>query len=98
MENFRQAQGKVTLFYITMNMHARSGNPTHMVVGAIDGVCTVEDFHKWIEGRDFVLVQEYYRSSEGTVRSGAVKSDDGVDYHCVGPILLNVMYIGKVKL
>jgi len=98
MENFRQSQGKVTLFYITMNMYARSGNPTHMVVGAIKGIHTIEDFHKAIEGRDFIVVEEYYRSSEGPARNSSVRDKDNVDYHGVGPIILNVMYMGKVKL
>lgn len=98
MANFRQAKGQVTLFFITMNMHARSGTPTHMVVGAVDGVNSVEQFCDMIDGRDFILVEEFYRGKNPDPGGETVKDAGGSDYHSVGVILLNVMYIGKVKL
>lgn len=94
MADFRRKTEEVTLFFITMNMHARSGTPTHMIVGSIPGVHTVEDFNAQIDGRDFLLVEEFYR---GTGEGHIVRDKDGVEYHSVGTILLNVMYIGKVK-
>ena len=84
----------MTLFFITMNMHARSGTPTHMIVGALPGVSTVEEFYREIEGKDFLPIEEFYRGNGG---SDCVRDRDGSDYHSVGTILLNVMYIGKVK-
>jgi len=62
MADFRQTKEEVTLFFITMNMHARSGTPTHMIVGALPGVGTIEEFYSKIEGRDFLLIEEFYRS------------------------------------
>lgn len=94
MADFRRKTEEVTLFFITMNMHARSGTPTHMIVGALDGVHTIEDFYAEIEGKDFILVEEFYR---GTGDQPGARDRDGSDYHSVGTILLNVMYIGKVK-
>ena len=94
MADFRQTKEEVTLFFITMNMHARSGTPTHMIVGSLPGVSTVEEFYREIEGKDFLLIEEFYRGNGG---SGCVRDRDGSDYHSVGTILLNVMYIGKVK-
>ena len=78
MADFRQTKEEVTLFFITMNMHARSGTPTHMIVGALPGVGTIEEFYRG-NGPD------------------SIRDRDGSEYHSVGTILLNVMYIGKVK-
>ena len=93
MADFRQTREGVTLFFITMNMHARSGTPTHMIVGALSGVDTVEEFYSEIEGKDFLLIEEFYRGNG----PNSIRDKDGSEYHSVGTILLNVMYIGKVK-
>ena len=93
MADFRQTREGVTLFFITMNIHARSGTPTHMIVGALSGVDTVEEFYSEIEGKDFLLIEEFYRGNG----PNSIRDKDGSEYHSVGTILLNVMYIGKVK-
>lgn len=93
MADFRQTKEEVTLFFITMNMHARSGTPTHMIVGSLPGVGTIEEFYSEIEGKDFLLIEEFYRGNG----PDSIRDRDGSEYHSVGTILLNVMYIGKVK-
>jgi hypothetical protein len=74
------------LFYITMNMQSRSGNPTHQIVGSVDGVDTLEDFLRLIEGNEFIIVDEHYRKPEGG------------GYFSNGRIVINSAHIGKVKL
>lgn len=58
---------------------------THMIMASVKGINTVQEFVAFLEGNDFVTVEEHYR-----------REGDG-DYFSVGPICLNVMYIGKVK-
>lgn len=76
----------MTLFYITMNMQSRSGNPTHQVVASLAGVKTLEEFLEALNGNDFLMVEEFYRKSEGG------------GHYSVGEIVLNTMHIGKVKV
>lgn len=85
MADIRKSESGETLFCITMNMPARSGNMTHMIMAAAPGIKTAEEFAEFLDGKDFVIVEEHYR-----------REGDG-DYFSVGPICLNVMYIGKVK-
>lgn len=64
-----------------------------MIVGSLPGVGTIEEFYSEIEGKDFLLIEEFYRGNG----PDSIRDRDGSEYHSVGTILLNVMYIGKVK-
>lgn len=72
------------LFFITMNMQSRSGNPTHQVICAVPEARTLEDLLGQLDGSDFLLVEEFYKRPEG-------------GFYSVGEIILNTMHIGKVK-
>lgn len=76
----------MTLFYITMNMQSRSGNPTHQIVASVQGVKDIEDFMVVLNSQDFMIVEEFYRKA------------DGSGHYSVGEIILNTMHIGKVKV
>jgi len=72
-------------FLVTMNMPSRKGELVHQVV--CEYPCeTIEDFHNALQECDFVLVEEYYRKAENA------------GFFSVGPLILNTMHIGKVKL
>lgn len=88
----------MTIFFFTMNMHARSGTPTHMVVGTVKGVRTISEMHELLDQSDFITVEEYYRAGETSPKRDTVTSPDGTEYYSVGETIINVMYIGKVKL
>lgn len=76
----------MTLFYITMNMQSRSGNPTHQVVASVADVTDMEGFMAVLNSQDFMIVEEFYRKA------------DGGGHYSVGEIILNTMHIGKVKV
>lgn len=76
----------MTLFYITMNMQSRSGNPTHQIVASVSGVKNIEEFMDALNSQDFMVVEEFYRKP------------DGGGHYSVGEIILNTMHIGKVKV
>jgi hypothetical protein len=85
MAHIRREAGQMTkLFFITMNMQSRSGNPTHQVVCSVDGVQTLEELLSQLDGQDFLLVEEFYKKPEG-------------GFYSMGEIILNTMHIGKIK-
>jgi len=88
----------VTIFFFTMNMHARSGTPTHMVVGTVRGVSTIPELHDLLDKGDFITVEEYYRAGDAPLKRGTIRAPDGTEYYSVGETIINVMYIGKVRL
>jgi len=71
-------------FYITMNMPSRGGNSIHQVIGDHDAE-DLNDFVYTLNESEFILVEEFYRKQDGSLYS-------------VGPIVLNTMHIGKVKV
>ncbi len=72
-------------FLVTLNMPSRKGELVHQVV--CEYPCeTIEDFHAVLQGEDFVLVEEFYRKAENA------------GFFPVGPLILNTMHIGKVKV
>lgn len=72
-------------FSFTMNMQSRSGNPTHQVTGEVDGVDSIEDMLEEMLKSDFILIEEFYRDTEGKPFNK-------------GKIILNTIHIGKVKV
>jgi hypothetical protein len=71
-------------FYITMNMPSRGGSSVHQVIGEHEAE-SLEEFSDLLNDVEFVVVEEFYRKQDGGLYS-------------VGRIVLNTMYIGKVKV
>lgn len=71
-------------FFFTMNMQSRSGNPTHQVIGKVDGVNSLSELFDKMAESDFIIVEEFYKNPEG-------------GYYSRGNTILNTMHIGKVK-
>ena len=70
---------------ITLNMPSRKGELVHQVV--CEYPCeTIEEFHDVLQEYDFILVEEFYRKAESA------------GLFSVGPLILNTMHIGKVKV
>jgi hypothetical protein len=85
MAHLRREEGPVKgLFFITMNMQSRSGNPTHQVVCSVSGATTLSDIMAILDQQDFLLVEEFYKRPDG-------------GFYSVGEIILNTVHIGKVK-
>lgn len=73
---------------ITMNMPARSGVPIHQII--CDHPSTsVDEFAKALGNSDFIVVEEFYRDNS----PGAMKDE----YYSVGRVVINPLYVGKVK-
>lgn len=83
MADFRPEKKEV-MFYITMNMQSRQGNPIHQVACVVPGVKSLDDLHELLKSEDFILVEEYYKKTEG-------------GYYSVGHLIINTQHIGKVK-
>ena len=75
-------------FLITMNMPARSGVPIHQII-AEHPSASVEEFAHELGYNDFIVVEEFYRDANMPLGS------DG--HYSVGRIIINPIYIGKVK-
>lgn len=71
-------------FHFTMNMMSRNGNPTHLIMGSVDDVDTIDDLLERLQCSEFIKVTEFYRGTDGKPFSK-------------GHIILNTMHIGKVK-
>ena len=72
-------------FLVTLNMPSRKGELVHQVV--CEYPCgTLEEFLEVLQEFDFILVEEFYRKPENN------------GFFSVGPMILNTMHIGKVKL
>jgi hypothetical protein len=69
-------------FQITMNMPARNGNSVHQIIGDHPSE-SLEAFAEALNVSDFIIVDELYRH-------------DG-DLKPQGPVVLNPMFIGKIK-
>jgi hypothetical protein len=69
-----------------------------MIVGTVKGVSTIPEMHDLLDQSDFITVEEYYRAGDTSPKRGTVKAPDGTEYYSVGETIINVMYIGKVKL
>jgi len=72
-------------FLITLNMPSRKGELVHQVVCEHQSG-SMEEFLEALQENDFLLVQEFYRKA------------DSFGFFPVGPMILNTMHIGKVKL
>ncbi len=70
------------IFRFTMNMESGRGAGVHQVYGEHPAK-SVEELAKIMDGRDFILVTQYY------LRGGSNLEDKG-------PMLLNCAHIGKV--
>lgn len=72
-------------FYFTMNMQSRSGNPTHQVIGGVDGISSVDAMRDLMHENEFIVIEEFYKNPDGS-------------YYSRGQTILNTLHIGKVKI
>jgi hypothetical protein len=66
-----------------MNMPSRNGSAIHQIIAEHEAE-SLEDFKYDLNEQEFVVVEEFYRNSDGS-------------FYSVGNIILNTMHIGKVK-
>lgn len=72
-------------FLVTLNMPSRKGELVHQVV--CEYPCEdMDGFLAVLQEEDFILVEEFYRKPENA------------GFFSVGPLILNTMHIGKVKV
>ena len=69
-------------FVLTMNMPSHKGNPVHQIICEHPSQ-TLEALRKHITENDYITVKEYYYDNEQMKEAGE--------------IVVNCMYIGKVK-
>jgi hypothetical protein len=72
-------------FQIVMNMPSFGGNGVHQIIAEYP-VDSLEEFVDALSNRDFIVVDEFYRHNETK------------EYYQVDPIVLNPLFIGKVKV
>ena len=72
-------------FLITLNMPSRKGELVHQVV-CVYPCDDMGEFLSVLQNSDFILVEEFYRKP------------DNAGFFPVGPMILNTMHIGKVKI
>ena len=68
-----------------MNMPSFNGNGVHQIVAEYP-VNSLEEFVDAISNRDFIIVDEYYKSNETK------------EYYKVDQIVLNPLFVGKIKV
>lgn len=71
-------------FVLTMNMPSHKGNPVHQIICEHDSP-SLEAFRQTITDNDYITVTEYYYESDNKMKEAS-------------QIVVNTMYIGKVKL
>lgn len=72
-------------FLVTLNMPSRKGELVHQVV--CEYPCeSIGEFLEVLNNSDFVLVDEFYRKP------------DNAGFFPVGPMILNTLHVGKVKM
>jgi len=72
-------------FQIIMNMGSFNGNSVHQII-CEHPAKSLDDFVEYLDGRDFVTVEEWYRDHNTK------------DLYRVGDVSLNCALIGKIKL
>lgn len=77
-------------FLVTVNMPSNQGKPVHQITCEIDGVSTLQMFHKLLHSQDYLLVSEYYYDAEA-------RSHNVPMYKLRGRIILNSSVIAKVR-
>ena len=76
----------MTKFVLTMNMPSRKGNEVHQVIAG-HSAATLDEFAAEIDGRDFVVVEEFYYSS-----------DDKSKLFSRGRTAVSCFHIGKIRM
>lgn len=84
MAHTRPKAGAVKFFF-TMNMQSRSGNPTHQVIGEVQGISSLDRLIEVLQDQEFLLIEEFYKDPQG-------------GYYSRGMTVLNTMHIGKIKI
>jgi len=75
------------MFVLTMHMPSRGGSNVHQVYAAHDST-TVEEFVRYLEEGEFIVVDEHYKDN----------SSGNNEYYSIGKTVLNTRYIGKVRV
>jgi len=83
-------------FLVTMNMSSNQGKPVHQMTCEVEGVNTLQDFHRILHNQDYILVREYYFDYEAKAPTYG-KPSYGGKYSLRGRTIINCALIGKVR-